>query len=270
MIDWDEFLEDVNWGKTISLLIVGIIIIVVVVLVLMDHTRARNLERELEADLNKVELAKTDLQAPGQQKIKQIKQDINSMKSRIEQSPVKILTEFNLEEVKAQISDQAAKNNVQILSMTHKDWDDQKKGHSTIYRVNVEFTTRRLNDARNFIEDLDRLPYPLTVNFPQLNAGKKMECTVNIYVFNDESWTTENTCNPDIEFPDIPIEEREKSYGDIFLSFFKEDAKDLLEKIKRERAGLTDVKAEWREHCQLQNQKEKLAAQIDILEEAGE
>ena len=72
MIDWDELLEDVNWGRTISLLIIGIIVIVAVILVLMDHTRARNLERELEADLNKVELAKTDIQPPGQQKIKQI------------------------------------------------------------------------------------------------------------------------------------------------------------------------------------------------------
>jgi|GEM_PF-3858612 len=270
MIDWDELLEDVNWGRTISLLIIGIIVIVAVILVLMDHTRARNLERELEADLNKVELAKTDLQTPGQQKIKQIKQDISAMKSRIERNPVKIATEFNLEEVKTHISDQAARNDVQILSMTHKDWDDQEEGSSTIYRVNVEFTTRRLNDARNFIEDLDRLPYPLTVNFPQLNAGKKMECTVNIYVFNDESWSSENTCNPDIEFPDIPIEERQKSYGDIFLSFFKEDSQKLLEKIKRERAGLTDVKAEWREYCLLQNQKERLAAKIDILEKAGE
>ncbi|MFO8058625.1 MAG: hypothetical protein R6V10_15170 [bacterium] len=270
MIDWDELLEDVNWGKTISLLVVCIIIIVAVILVLLDNTRARNLEIQLQADLDNIELAKDELKTPPENEIQKIKQEINSLQSRLERNPVRTPTKFDLEKVEQDIRSLAQRTDINVVSISHRDWDTETQGYAVIYNVNVAFSAQRLNDARAFIDGLDRMPYPVAISYPQLNAGKRMECTIGFYVFDQESWETDHTCNPDVEVPDIPLQKREEQYQEVFLSFFKEDAKELLEKVKRERAGLADVKAEYRDHCTLKNRRDRLETRLGILEKAGE
>ncbi len=270
MIDWDELLEDVNWGRTIALLVAGILVIVVVILVLMDYTKARNLEIQLETDLDTIEITKSELRSPGKQQLKQIEQDIKNLQQRLDQNSVQVPGVFRPEEIKNQINSLAANNNVNVISVSHPEWETRKEGYAIIRTINVEFTSRRLGNARSFIDGLDRLPYPVTVEYPQLNAGNRMECTISLFVFDQEKWESDNVCEPDVDFPDIPLQERKKDYKDIFLSYFKEGPKEILEKVEREQAGLKDVKADFQEYCELKTQREKFEVHLDILKKAGE
>jgi len=258
-VDWDEFFEDINWGKVIGLLVAGIIVIGAVIFVLLDWHRANSMKAVLQHDLEQARNFQRTWSSPSQDELNRLQNEKAKLRARIRATGEELPHKLDADEIEADIRRVAAETGVRLERLSPD--VDRIEGYAMILPFNVTFASRSMEAASNFLAGLNDLPRPLSVDTEALSRGETMAITINFYAFDQEGWEIDNSCEFKSTIPDI-------SYRDIDKIFiFKGMVRDLKAQVDQEAASLAGTKQKFTKACEMQTQVDRLETELEIIRE---
>lgn len=258
MIEWDEVFEDVNWTKSILLILAGIVVIGVVVFIIIDYNRAEQMKAQLQGDLETYRNFQANWTA-SDAKLDDLKRELEEWRERYNELGIRLPKELDEDELEDNIRSAANQNRVNLVRLYPG--DKGTEGYAKVQPFEILFSTSNASAAKNFLSSLHRMGVPHSVESEPLRLGGTMEVEIKFYAFNEDSWEEVNNCDLKVTPPDIP-------YRDIDnILIFKSMLEDIQAKVDQEAASLTDAKREFTKQCEMETELARIKTEYEIITE---
>jgi hypothetical protein len=257
MIDWDEILEDVDWKKFAGVLVAGIVVIVVAVLIGIDWHNSNTLKVLLESDMRQADSFRNSWSDTNVQQIKKLEERKAALESEIQASGVNIPLVLDSADLENRIREAANQTRVTIQRLNSL--PAQIDGYAKIQPIEVVFDAPDAGAGRSFLNRLQQIEIPHSFSSDAMRISGTLTVRLDFYSFDDAAFKEITDCNVKVTIPTV----MPRDTSGIYL--FKFRVSDLKAKVDQETASLVDVKRKFTAACEVQNQVDKLAAMMEII-----
>jgi len=242
MIEWDE----IDWKRGIATLVLGILIIAGGIFVLNDYLTFKRTKADLDQNLSDITAyAQKYPPASAAQDSSQVEARIKDLEAQIAASKVKLAESYDQAAMQAEIEARARTQGVNLISVDPQ--PSVSRGFLVYYPLQVTFGGTR-DQVTEFLRSLDFLPYRHEMEKTRVSFSEKITITLNVIVFDRDSWLAANPCPEVIPLPAL----RETKV--LFVRLFEDNLEQEQAQIEAKVGELQKAQALSQKTCDLNHQ----------------
>jgi Tfp pilus assembly protein PilO len=194
MIDWDE----IDWKRGIATLFLGLLIIAGGIFVLNDYLAFKGTKVNLDQNLADITAYAQKYPPAAAQDSSQLEAQIKDLEAQIAASKVKLADSYDQTAVQAEIESRAKLQGVNLISVEPR--NPITHGFLIYHPLDVTFGGTR-DQITEFLRGLDLLPFQHEIEKSPVSFSDKITITLNVIVFDRDSWLVANPCPEVIPVP---------------------------------------------------------------------
>ena len=241
MIDWDE----IDWKRGVATLVLGLLLIAAGIFVLNDYLSFKRTKADLDQNLAELTAYAQKYPPAAGKDSPQLEAQIKDQEAQLAASKVQLPENYDAAAVQVEIEARARTQGANLISVDPQ--TSVSHGSLVYYPLQVSFGGNR-DQVTGFLRSLDSIPFRHEMEKSQVSFSDKITVTLNLIVFDRDSWLSANPCPEVIPLPSL----RETKVPTLHL--FKGDLEQEQNQIETKQGELQKSQASSKKMCDLNRQ----------------